>query len=296
MKYKKQLLIIIIVVGIISFFLWISMVGGEPSEGETERLKALKFIPNNLTGAGWMCYIWLWILVGALVGVLFCFLLSPLLLFFHKKILGRKMQYGIEKQPTPEKFNRTFKSFFPALLAINLAFMLAEVGIIQDIVLTDYIGQNSSFERELFTFLCLVPLMMAIAMALFSSTWLLQNSGIVYTNKDKVKDIDQPTQVGNSGGFYMRLLKGYAGIGVIVVLVSNMMILGSYEDDPSQNWLFISILLLGILPFLMILLALPAMVLFDMMQKIRENYIQKWAKIFGIRDLVEINFQKINKS
>ncbi|MFX1254800.1 MAG: hypothetical protein ACFFCZ_24525 [Promethearchaeota archaeon] len=61
------------------------------------------------------------LLFSALIGGLIGFILSPMYLFIHQKIIGRKGIYGIEEQDQGSTFNKTFQAFFPALMAINFA-------------------------------------------------------------------------------------------------------------------------------------------------------------------------------
>ena len=80
------------------------------------------------------------------------------------------------------------------------------------------IAVNSSGDEQvaMVTLLALLALMTGISMGIFSSVWFLLDAGIVYTNKEKVKDLAQPTEVRSVGGWYNYLLKGYAGISVIL--------------------------------------------------------------------------------
>ena len=73
-------------------------------------------------------------MVGALIGILLGFLLTPLFLIVHKKIIGRNLIYGIQERPEPEKFKGTFKAFFPALMALNFALIYVFNPTVQDLL------------------------------------------------------------------------------------------------------------------------------------------------------------------
>ena len=54
------------------------------------------------------------------------FVLGPVLLYFHKKVLGRKLKYGIQEKRETNKFKETFRGFFPMLMAINFALIIVQ--------------------------------------------------------------------------------------------------------------------------------------------------------------------------
>ena len=60
-------------------------------------------------------------MIGGLIGG---YLLAPVLLLIHKNILGRKMLYGIQDRPQPQTFKKIIRGYFPALLAININFII----------------------------------------------------------------------------------------------------------------------------------------------------------------------------
>ena len=63
-------------------------------------------------------------LAAIIGGILAGYAFTPLFFFVHKKIIGRKMVFGIEERPDPEKFKQTFRGFFPALMALNFALII----------------------------------------------------------------------------------------------------------------------------------------------------------------------------
>ena len=56
-------------------------------------------------------------LIGGLIGG---YLVAPTFLFIHKKILGKKLLYGIQDRPQPKTFRKISRGYYPALLAINI--------------------------------------------------------------------------------------------------------------------------------------------------------------------------------
>jgi len=47
--------------------------------------------------------------LSAIIGVLLGYVLVPLFLIVYKKLIGRKLLYGIQDRPDPEKFSGTLK-------------------------------------------------------------------------------------------------------------------------------------------------------------------------------------------
>jgi len=162
-------------------------------------------------------------------------------------------------------------------MAINFAMIFTFHPWVQDLVIID----KNDPRMILLTFVMLIPLMMGISMALFSGVWFLLDSGIVYTNRRRVLEKKYPVEVRSVGGWYLYLLKGYAGISVILTFytfTSNIFnILGS---GGEIHWS--TIVSLVPFPIFLSILALPAVIILDMTTKHREKYILRIAKKMGI--------------
>ncbi len=283
-KYKKAILIFLpgILMGLI---LGISLAN--------ETISYTRLLPKNM-GLQLSFIFWMSTIAAIIGGVIVGLFLAPLFLFVHKKVIGAKMVYGIQERPEPEGFKETFKGFFPSLMAINFALMFCvNPWVIELVYDPTYSSTPSAVEGiiPLLVFAVIVPLMMGIAMGAFSPVWLLLDSGIVYTNKNKVKDKRNPVEVRSVGGFYMYLLKGYAGIGVILSYYQFGVEMTSRFS--AENYSFILIFLM---PVVLTLMAIPAAILLDMTAKKRRAYILKFAKKFGITGPLADPFLSENKS
>ncbi len=84
-KKKYRVLIFIIIIVIFMNVIISAAVSGDPFTA---------LIPVGHMGLQMAILFWSYI-IGALIGVLSGFLLTPLFLIVHKKIIGRKMIYGI---------------------------------------------------------------------------------------------------------------------------------------------------------------------------------------------------------
>lgn len=243
----------------------------------------LNLIPLSLAGTS--LYILLMVSLSSIVGaVLIGFLLGPLYLFAHKKIIGTKMIYGLQDRPQQVKIKGTFlKLLFPALFTVNLCLMFYDNTLIQKILIRPEVlaGQG---DQSLLTFTGLMPLMAGISMGIFSPVWFLFDGGIVFTNRNKVKDISDPIEIRSVGGWYMYLLKGYAGITVFFnyyMFLSNMF---TSQSGPGSLLVY---LFWPIMPFIIAALSIPCVIALDITFEKRREYIRKWARKFNITDPLE---------
>lgn len=121
-KYRVQIIIIIFTI-----FMNILISAAADDDPFTALL------PGKSMGLQMAILFWSY-MVGALIGILLGFLLTPLFLIVHKKIIGRNLIYGIQERPEPEKFKGTFKAFFPALMALNFALIYVFNPTVQDLL------------------------------------------------------------------------------------------------------------------------------------------------------------------
>ena len=135
----------------------------------------------------------------------------------------------------------------------------------------------------------MIPLAMFISMALFSPIWSLFDSGIVYTNQEKVKNKKEPFEVRSVGSWYMYLMKGYAGVAVIFSYYSFFIAM-----LEAGVFMFVEIILIPLMPIILTIAALPAIIILDLTTEHRTRYILKCAKKFGIIKNIEVNFKEID--
>ena len=290
-KYVKPLIASLIIIGLLTFAMAMAMTGLIPGP-----YNYVPGGPNTPTGIH-ILWVFIWYVISPIIGVLvFGYLLGPLFLFIHKKIIGRTMEYGIQDKPKPDEFKGKYRAFFPALMAINFAFMLIAVSSLLNLLLApEWVEYtiDTSTEAEAASVIKMVALMgmvcvtIGVAMALFAPVWFLLDAGIVYTNQEKVKDSNTPTEIRSVGGWYLYLLKGYAGIGVIITYYLYIVEgLSAQTEGPG-------IIFVPALPIMLIIFSMPAVVLFDMTHNHRRKYMLYWAKKFGIVNNVDVSFKVI---
>ena len=220
--------------------------------------------------------------IASIIGTVFIgYVLGPLFLVAQKYTVGIRMTYGLQDRPKPEKLKIYFKALFPALMTLNLAFMFAFSPTVADIVVNPaWVARNpttNSTQIPLVVLAILLPLMSGVSMGLFSPIWFLLDSGIVFTNKEKVKMTRDPIEVRSVGGWYHYILKGYAGISVIVsfFLFASNMIATFTTFNPS-------IILIILLPLLLVVMYVPAFVILEITTEHRTRFMRKIANKFGI--------------
>lgn len=299
-RYKKQLRnFLIYLVIIVILFLLLELVA--PEQDMSPIIFGNGFIEKFLL------FLVFWAIGAIIGGVLFGYILSPLFLLVHKKTIGRNMIYGIQENLKSEKLKGMIKALFPALMAINFSLMFyLNESLVNEIVydfdegmITEELAKSF---KSLIAFLVLLSITVPVAMTLFSPVWFLLDAGIVYSNQENVKknNLEQPIVGRSVGGWYINLLKGYAGISVIFsYFVFIITILGGIPtEEGGALAIFILILNMALLIPMMFFIAiatLPAIIILDIIKENRINYIRKWAKKFGIREEVKITFETINK-
>ncbi|MHA1459570.1 MAG: hypothetical protein ACTSQR_07920, partial [Promethearchaeota archaeon] len=220
------------------------------------------------------------------------YILSPIIMVFHKSFYRSSKFYGIQSESNGEKVKLLSSSIYPVLMAINLSFYFLTPEIIS-IILDANVISDLTVALKIPVFLrllgqtILLILTFGASTLLFSPVWLLKDSGIIFTTKEKVENSNEKILIKSIGEWFQTLLKGYAGIGVI--LTYTLVILDSFtlyinNIGPSL------ILWLG-LPFYLIFSIIPAVIVHDLIKKQRINYIRKIAEKIGIRDKAIISFE-----
>ncbi|MBD3194428.1 MAG: hypothetical protein GF317_05185 [Candidatus Lokiarchaeota archaeon] len=233
----------------------------------------------------------LFIPLGALLGGFAPgYLFAPLMLFFYKKTIGFRMEFGIQERKKPDKFKGTWKGTYPALLAVNIALIIGLTTFARDFVVTpEYVGAGDMSKSlwPLVAFTSLIPFTTALSFGIFSPVWFLSDSGIVFTNKKKVKGTIDPIEVRSIGSLYHYILKGYAGIGVLISYIMFFFDIVNRYDDYSNPGFIITAILLPLIPILIALLSIPSIMLLDFFLNSRRKFMRNFAKRLGITGPLE---------
>ncbi len=236
-------------------------------------------------------------LIGLLLGG---YLITPLILYLHKKIFGSKMHYGIQKTSDSEKIKFFSKGFFPMLMAINLSSIFLTPEVIQFILSANLISEievasNIPVLTRFFSEIILLTITFGLATMFFASIWFLNDSGIIYSDRKSAVNSDESIVLRPIGDWFQIILKGYASIAALMTYITivwdfltryieNLGLPGNIFNIPSL------ILWLG-MPFYLTISLIPALIFNDLIKKNRIRYIRKIGQKFGIKDTAIINLE-----
>jgi len=286
MKYKKPLIFIFITYAFFASIIVLTIFNPSPNEKDMT-----PFIPGTLTIEFFIQFLVI-IPLGAIIGSFLGCLFAPIFLMVHKKTVGRKFSYSIQERPSSEKFKHFLRGLFPSLMAINFGLMLSNNTQLVELILTKEALETSEAAIIVLFVLFLMGWTLGAAFGLFSSVWFLIEAGIVFDNKEKVKDSEFPVEVRSVGGWYSYLLKGYAGISVILSLYQ----ITSEEILMAGETGNIALLLtLIFFPLFIVILVLPSVVVFDIFQGPRNKYIRRFAHKIGILTITELDIREVQK-
>ena len=246
--------------------------------------KFTKIYPGDTAGTEVFLFFVVFMSVSIIFGILFGFLLPPLYIMIHKNTIGRNYIYGIKVRELSDKPKSIAKGIFPTLMALNLAIMLSSS--LAPYLILDSVFINRPNQVAFLAFATTLGFTFGPSVGLFSAVWFLNDAGVGYTNKKKVKDTGEFIEFRSVGGWYLQFLKGYAGIGVIFTFYS--LITGFIDavilsmNDPSG--IIINLLIVFPLPIYGTLGIIPTLIVIDLIKEKRINYIRKMAKKLGITE------------
>lgn len=219
------------------------------------------------------------------------YLLTPLFLYIHKKILGKKLVYGIQEKPQAKKFRGTyFKALGPALMTIHLGLLISNNIDVQELIFTPSIlsYMQTSPTGKILTLMYSFPFMAAISIFLFAAAYFIIDSGIICSTKEKddVKNGIVPTEVNSVGGYFLDVITGFAGISVIFDFISNIV---PYISDliGGNAFVFLTNTIWIVMPFFIALLLIPVYIVQDATLVKRRKFVYKFAAKLGIQGPLE---------
>ncbi|MHA2392135.1 MAG: hypothetical protein ACXAEX_09190 [Promethearchaeota archaeon] len=239
--------------------------------------------------------------ISSVFGVIFGgYCISPIVLFFHKKIYGFKMHYGIQYEKSSDRTKLISRAPFPVLMAINIASMFLTPVIIEFILNADLANEIDSVARapsltRLLAEINLLPITLCLTSLFFSSVWFLKDSGIIYSSKEKLQKSNESFTLKSIGEWFQTMLRSYAGIGALITYI---LIIYNFITDIIQgtantkNVINILSLILWLgLPFYLAISLIPSLIVNDIIKRHRVRYIRNIGKKIGISESVEITFE-----
>lgn len=223
-------------------------------------------------------------ILGVLIGG---YLFAPLFLYAHKKVFGKRVEYGIYEKDF-NKFKFFSEGIFASLMTINLSLLLTTPLIISISVGTD----PYSFIDDLNTFLALLMFTIGLASILFSTTWFLMDSGVLYSNLKRADKTQKPVEIRSVGRWYGQFLKGYAGISVVLSYIEFMNLFIPQLANDLSIPLFVMLLIVFIpFPLIIVIPLIPALIISDRLKDHRVRFIRNKARNMGITSKAEVNFE-----
>ena len=176
-------------------------------------------------------------------------------------------------------------------MAINISTIFISPAITERILNVDAINavggsQELSSVISLLTEFILLIVTFGIAVFFFAPVWFIKDSGIIYSNKEKIENSQELFTIKSIGDWFQTILKSYAGIGAIItyILIVYNFISTAYWNIPGL------ILWLG-LPFYLMLSLIPVLICNDLIKNHRINYVINLGEKLGISHTAIISFK-----
>ncbi|MFW9948379.1 MAG: hypothetical protein ACFFDX_16250 [Candidatus Odinarchaeota archaeon] len=268
---------------------------------EIRNISLTRLIPiNNLPIELALIFILILPLSGLLGLFIGGYLLSPIVMVLHKKLIGSKMYYGVQKKSVLRSEKIFTRGFFPILMAINLSSIFITPSIFNYVLEADIVTQSGGL-MDLSSWISLLAesvLLIAtfgISIFFFSSVWFLKDSGIIYSNRKKIENSQELFTIKSIGDWFQTILKSYAGIGAIItyiLIVYNFVsTLIEYTGDPRVFMNIPSLILWLGLPFYLIVSLIPALICNDLIKNHRIKFIRNFGEKIGITHTAIISFE-----
>jgi len=264
----------------------------------------IRFIPfENIYNGLVLLFLFIVPLSGVIGYFLGGYLITPVIVFIHKKIIGKKLFYGIHYQTPSEKIHLFSKSIFPVLMSINLSTMFLTPELVGFLLDATLISEFENISRifilvRLLGESVLLMITFGVAMVPFAAVWFLEDSGIVYSNKTTKVGGDraeEPLILKSMGDWFQTIFKSYAGLGAIVtyiLIIQNFVSKFLINLGLPGNLLNIPTLILWLgLPLYLVLAAIPCIIFHDLIKNHRIRYVRKVAGKLKIRDAAKISFE-----
>ena len=268
---------------------------------EIRNISLTRLIPiNNLPIELALIFILILPLSGLLGLFIGGYLLSPIIMVLHKKLIGSKMFYGVQKKSVLRSEKIFSRSFFPILMAINLSSIFITPTIFNYVLEADIVNQSGGL-MDLSSWISLLAesvLLIAtfgISLFFFSPVWFLKDSGIIYSNKLKIEKSQELFTIKSIGDWFQTILKSYAGIGAIItyilIIYNFVNTLIEYTGDPRVFMNIPSLILWLGLPFYLVVSLIPALICNDLIKNHRIKFIRNIGEKIGITHAAIISFE-----
>ena len=281
-RNKKFLIIYTVFIGFAITMLIINTLTGTGS--------SLKYIPFNNFFLEYTYTFLLLPLAAAFFGFGIAHVLSPLMLFSHKKTVGRKYKFGIYKQAESQGYKKIyFKGIYPVLMAMNLAVGYSENLDVRAFMVntTPVEGISAGFN----TLMALIPLMLFLSLALFSSAWFLDDVSVIYTNSEKIVNDGGTIEVKSVSGWYVNILKGYTGVTTIIVIGQILVEFAIYSISSGYYGQLFAVFMYPFIPIGLSFVISPLFKLMEATREKRKNRLLNRSNKLGIIETMSVKIE-----
>ena len=231
-------------------------------------------------------------LLGTIIGM---YGISKLQFVIHRKLIGSKCVYKFDAIEISKKTMKFRTWLFPILMAVNLSLVMQTPEVL-DLIIDLGISFSEGDTSVLYSMTCfVVPLLFTtgIGTLFFSSSWAVAAAKIYYSKTTDPSDLLHEKEIRTVGGWYLTILKGYAGIGILIsyyTFISNFLV--PIMNSMAFNFIIIANLLLWpTFPFVIALSLIPSYLFFTSRVNRVVDSLQQYVKEKGIQKLEEITFK-----
>ena len=241
----------------------------------------IPIIPGNIiidvTFAVFIPYLFLivWLYLGPII--------APGFVKLHKLIKLNKYDYFITTTDKKRSGVRILaRSILPGMLAVNIAIYITLYGGINNIILIDgSLPNNIPSVIEYASILIGIP----IASFIIIPLWMIQTSGLMGSKRMESYNHPVSPDIESVPQFYIKLLKGFAGISFIITY---SLILYQYFTTADFSGSYSPILVVFLDPILIILYSLPIALIMELREEKIKAKMQKYLEKMKINTIPKI--------
>ncbi|MFW9907799.1 MAG: hypothetical protein ACFFEF_04430 [Candidatus Thorarchaeota archaeon] len=245
-SWKFVMTIELLVITTIAITVYLTYRGVFPFDDE---LGIYRILPGDTL----MDFIWLYILSGFTGLVLFFITpnISRVLLRVHRSIRGKNARYYFQTiDHQVNGIGQLRRTLIPAFAALGIAYSISNIQTIANAIFVSEgfiaIEETQTIISSL-SLLFILLLFACFILIVFTPIWLLQDSGLVCELEKKPGAISEIEGVGN---WYLRMMKGFAGISTIVAYIFTVIqTIGWYQSalqSPPEGGFSVLILLVPV--------------------------------------------------
>jgi hypothetical protein len=215
----------------------------------------------------------------------------------HWLVYRGNRYYGFVRVRKPASIFRWLRrAILPSLFGVEAGLFLA-IGLVSAggaglVVWLPLLSGVPQVSQILLTWTYTLLIGLPVTFALVTPTWILDDAGLVISNvplkPSEDGEVADLLQVSGVGTWLSRLLKGYAGIAVVLSYATIMT--GALAEawllllsNPAELAFFLGdLIIFPLMPVYLMFLSLPLIIVFDRMRGWIQRYVRRLGKRFAI--------------